>query len=38
MRKMEELTPLAIKLNQEGFEGRDIEEFGHELEDTMNSQ
>ena len=36
MRKMEELTPLAIKLNQEGFEGRDIEEFGHELEDTMN--
>ncbi|MDZ5472653.1 R2-like ligand-binding oxidase [Bacillus sp. 31A1R] len=34
--KMQELTPLAICLNQEGFDGRDYSEFGHLLEDTMN--
>nr|WP_285869031.1 R2-like ligand-binding oxidase [Mesobacillus maritimus] len=34
--KMQELAPLAIKINQEGFAGRDVSEFGHELETTMN--
>jgi ribonucleoside-diphosphate reductase beta chain len=34
--KMQELAPLAIKINQEGFAGRDISEFGHLLENTMN--
>ncbi|NHM31240.1 R2-like ligand-binding oxidase [Neobacillus terrae] len=34
--KMQELTPLAIRLNQEGFAGKDVSEFGHLLEDTMN--
>lgn len=34
--KMQELAPLAIKINHEGFAGRDISEFGHLLEDTMN--
>ncbi|PLR95308.1 R2-like ligand-binding oxidase [Bacillus sp. T33-2] len=34
--KMQELTPLAVQLNQEGFDGRDVSEFGNLLEDTMN--
>lgn len=34
--KMEELTPLAIRLNQEGFANREISEFGNPLQDTMN--
>ncbi|MBY0096800.1 R2-like ligand-binding oxidase [Mesobacillus maritimus] len=34
--KMQELAPLAIRINQEGFAGRDISEFGHLLENTMN--
>ncbi|KKK37815.1 ribonucleotide-diphosphate reductase [Mesobacillus campisalis] len=34
--KMEELAPLAVRINQEGFAGRDVSEFGHILEDTMN--
>lgn len=35
-KKMEELTPYAIKINQEGMEGKDISSFGNYLEDTMN--
>lgn len=34
--KMQQLAQLAIKINQEGFAGRDVSEFGHLLEDTMN--
>ncbi|WP_082252948.1 R2-like ligand-binding oxidase [Bacillus sp. FJAT-27251] len=34
--KMEKLAPLAVRINQEGFAGRDVSEFGHILEDTMN--
>ncbi|MBM7693773.1 ribonucleoside-diphosphate reductase beta chain [Peribacillus deserti] len=34
--RMEELAPLAVKLNQEGIEGRHISSFGNSLEDTMN--
>jgi ribonucleoside-diphosphate reductase beta chain len=34
--KMQELAPLAVRINQEGFAGRDVSEFGHVLEDTMN--
>ncbi|OIK14494.1 ribonucleotide-diphosphate reductase [Bacillus sp. MUM 13] len=33
--KMEELTPLAIKLNQEGF-SQNVSTFGSSAEDTMN--
>ncbi|CAM3792297.1 R2-like ligand-binding oxidase [Mesobacillus thioparans] len=34
--KMQELTPLAIRLNQEGFRGKDVSTFGNQIEDTMN--
>ncbi|WP_226084962.1 R2-like ligand-binding oxidase [Mesobacillus sp. S13] len=34
--KMQELTPLAIRLNQEGFKGKDVSTFGNQIEDTMN--
>lgn len=34
--KMQELTPLAIRLNQEGFQDKDISSFGNMIEDTMN--
>lgn len=34
--RMQELTPLAIRLNQEGFKGKDISTFGNQIEDTMN--
>jgi ribonucleoside-diphosphate reductase beta chain len=34
--KIQELTPLAIRLNQEGFENRNVSTFGNRLEDTMN--
>ncbi|MCM3121585.1 R2-like ligand-binding oxidase [Mesobacillus sp. AQ2] len=34
--KMQELTPLAIRLNQEGFRDNDVSTFGNQIEDTMN--
>lgn len=34
--KMQELTPLAIRLNQEGFRDMDVSTFGNQIEDTMN--
>jgi ribonucleoside-diphosphate reductase beta chain len=34
--RIQELTPLAIRLNQEGFKGKDISTFGNQIEDTMN--
>ncbi|WP_144481024.1 R2-like ligand-binding oxidase [Cytobacillus oceanisediminis] len=34
--KMQELTPLAIRLNQEGFRDKDVSTFGNQIEDTMN--
>lgn len=34
--KIQELTPLAIRLNQEGFKGKDVSTFGNQIEDTMN--
>jgi ribonucleoside-diphosphate reductase beta chain len=34
--KMQELTPLAIRLNQEGFHDKDVSTFGNQIEDTMN--
>lgn len=34
--KMQELTPLAIRLNHEGFKGKDVSTFGNQIEDTMN--
>ncbi|PLT29750.1 R2-like ligand-binding oxidase [Peribacillus deserti] len=34
--RMEELAPLAVRLNQEGTEGRQISSFGNSLEETMN--
>jgi ribonucleoside-diphosphate reductase beta chain len=35
-KKMEELTPYAIQINQEGLQGKDISSFGNMVEDTMN--
>lgn len=34
--KMAELTPLAIRLNQEGIKGREVSSFGGNPEDVMN--
>lgn len=34
--KMQELTPLAIRLNQEGFRDKNVSTFGNQIEDTMN--
>lgn len=34
--KMGELAPLAIKLNQEGIDGRDVSSFGGDPDDVMN--
>ncbi|MED3561848.1 R2-like ligand-binding oxidase [Bacillus xiapuensis] len=34
--KMAELTPLAVRLNQEGIDGREVSSFGGNPEDIMN--
>ncbi|MDN3015309.1 R2-like ligand-binding oxidase [Paenibacillus sp. BSR1-1] len=34
--KMAELTPLAIRLNQEGIDGREVSSFGGNPDDVMN--
>ncbi|WP_174734885.1 R2-like ligand-binding oxidase [Mesobacillus harenae] len=33
--KMQELTPIAIEINQEGIRGREVSAFGNDIDDTM---